>query len=124
MRLIDADKIVLDYGGLAHIHPYDFIGIAKYFADQIKAIPTITLPPNDPLTLEELREMDGPVWLECDVSPFTPNGGYYCLCQYGNITTPSGSQFNIEEIPHWKFYRRKPEEGDNEQPYFSDSSVN
>lgn len=26
MRLIDADKIVLDYSGLAHIPPNDFVG--------------------------------------------------------------------------------------------------
>lgn len=67
--------------------------------------------PNAPITLEELREMDEPVWVECGKSLFTPNGGYYCLCQNGTITTPAGAQFNIEEIPKWVFYRRKPEEG-------------
>lgn len=67
--------------------------------------------PNDPMTMKQLYEMDEPVWVECGATPFTPNGGYYCLCQFGKITTPSGSQFDIEEIPHWKFYRRKPEEG-------------
>ena len=30
MRIIDADKVVFDYSGLAHISPNDFIGIAKY----------------------------------------------------------------------------------------------
>lgn len=66
---------------------------------------------NVPLTIEELREMDEPVWVECGVTPFTPDGGYYCLCQNGYITTPSGMQYIAEDIPHWKFYRRKPEEG-------------
>ena len=33
MRPIDADKIILDYSGLAKIAPNDFVGIAKYFAD-------------------------------------------------------------------------------------------
>lgn len=42
MRLIDADKIVFDYSGLSYIAPSDGIGIAKYFADQIKSAPTIT----------------------------------------------------------------------------------
>lgn len=38
----------------------------------IDSEPTITPPPNDPLTLEELREMDGePVWI-------TP-GGFWAL---------------------------------------------
>ena len=41
MRLIDADAIVLDYGGLAKIHPHDCRGIAEYFAKQIDAMPTI-----------------------------------------------------------------------------------
>lgn len=35
-----------------------------HFLDVIRRMPTIPLPPNDPLTLEELREMDGePVWI-------------------------------------------------------------
>lgn len=65
MRLIDADKICLHYGGLAKIGPFDFQAIAEYFYEQIKAQPTIAPPPNDPLTLDELREMPGePVWCE------------------------------------------------------------
>lgn len=62
MRPIDADAIVFDYNGLAYIGPYNYMDIAKYFADQIARQPTLT-PTNEPLTLEELREMDGePVW--------------------------------------------------------------
>lgn len=59
MRLIDADKIIFDYSGLGRIPPNDGYAIAKYFADQIKAMPSITPQPNAPLTLEELREMGG-----------------------------------------------------------------
>lgn len=55
MRLVDADKIVFYYGGLYRISPYDFMGIAKYFADQIKAVPTVPPPPNDPLTSSALE---------------------------------------------------------------------
>lgn len=33
------DDIALHYDGLATIAPNDFVGTAKYFADQIKAIP-------------------------------------------------------------------------------------
>lgn len=43
MRLIDIDKLVLNYSGLAHISPYDFVAIAKYFMNQIETAPTIVL---------------------------------------------------------------------------------
>lgn len=39
-RLIEEPKQV-DYGGLAYISPDDVIGTAKYFLDQIRAMPTI-----------------------------------------------------------------------------------
>ena len=45
MKLIDVDKIELDYSGLIHLSPYDFIGTAKYFADQIKSEPTVDAEP-------------------------------------------------------------------------------
>lgn len=74
--------------------------------------PTLT-PPNDPLTPNELREMDGPVWVAC--KPIEGGNGYWCLCQRGNIVTPAGSIFDAKEIPHWAFYRRPPE-GEENQP--------
>lgn len=40
-RLIDANALVFDYSGLANIYPDDFRGIAMYFAEQVKAMPTI-----------------------------------------------------------------------------------
>ena len=45
MRPIDADAVILNYGGLVYISPYDFQGIAKYFAEQIAAAPTIDAVP-------------------------------------------------------------------------------
>lgn len=39
-RLIEEPGL-FHYGGLAKISPFDFIGTAKYFADQVKAMPTI-----------------------------------------------------------------------------------
>ena len=69
--------------------------------------PTLT-PPNEPLTLEELREMDEPVWVAC--KPIEGGNGYWCLCQHGHIITPAGSIYDVKEIPHWVFYRR-PLEG-------------
>ena len=64
-------------------------------------------PSNEPLTLEELREMDEPVWVAC--KPIEGGNGYWCLCQHGHIITPAGSIYNVKEIPHWVFYRRPPE---------------
>ena len=39
-RLIEEPK-QLSYDGLVYISPYDAIGTAKYFLDQIRAMPTI-----------------------------------------------------------------------------------
>ena len=63
---------------------------------------------NEPLTLEELREMDAPVWVAC--KPIEGGNGYWCLCQHGHIITPAGSIYDVKEIPHWVFYRRPLEE--------------
>lgn len=63
---------------------------------------------NEALTLEELREMDEPVWVAC--KPIEGGNGYWCLCQHGHIITPAGSIYDVKEIPHWVFYRRPLEE--------------
>lgn len=68
--------------------------------------PTLT-PPNEPLTLEQLREMEDPVWCVCKtVEGFE---GFWCLCNHGYILTPARQIFDVKEIPHWVFYRRPPE---------------
>lgn len=70
-------------------------------------------PPNDPLTLEELREMDGePVW----VTPMRGSGGFgvwmlvdveYELCRETH-----GEMAVFENCGKtWTAYRHKPEEG-------------
>ena len=66
---------------------------------------------NEPLTLEQLREMDEPVWVAC--KPIEGGNGYWCLCQHGHIITPAGSIYEGKEIPHWAFYRRPPEGEEN-----------
>lgn len=77
------------------------------FAKTYEAVlPTLT-PLNEPLSIEQLREMDGPVWVAC--KPIEGGNGYWCLCQRGHIITPAGSIFDVKEIPHWGFYRRPPE---------------
>ena len=72
----------------------------------IDKTPTLT-PPNEPLTIEQLRKMDEPVWCACE--PIEGGNGYWCLCRHGDITTPAGSFYEVEEIPHWTFFRRPPE---------------
>lgn len=80
-------------------HPEDMVRLGASTAAQ----------KNTPLTLDELREMDVPVWCLC--KPIGGGNGYWCLCQNGHITTPAGTQYYVDEIPHWVFLRRKPEEG-------------
>ena len=71
----------------------------------------VVLPPNDPLTLEELREMDGePVWV-CE-----PNGtnGVWGLVdlEYQMVRLHGGGLAIWENNDKsWLAYRRKPEEG-------------
>ncbi len=73
----------------------------------------VVLPPNDPLTLEELREMDGePVW----IIPICGSGGFctwmlvdaeYELCREAH-----GEMAVFENCGKtWLAYRYKPEEG-------------
>lgn len=42
---IKKNDIVLNYRGLAKINPYDFVGIAKYFTDQINEMPAADVAP-------------------------------------------------------------------------------
>lgn len=116
MKLIDAEPIIKNLSAMKTQLGYDAIDIAG----MIKALReaeevTAAQQPNDPLTLEELREMDGePVWVynvyngwctcrvidEMDAnSIFFTDGMARCLKMYGN---------------GWTAYRRKPEDKNNE----------
>lgn len=57
---------------------------------------------NEPLTLEQLREMDEPtpVWWK--------RAGCWCLCERGFIIAPNGNIYEFEETDG-TFYRRPPE---------------
>ena len=67
--------------------------------------PTLT-PPNEPLTLEQLREMDGdPVWFE------NMSGGRWCIV-YADYHCLVGKMFGVtfEEAERTgRVYRRPPE---------------
>ena len=62
--------------------------------------------PNEPLTLEELREMDGqPVWFDT-----IKRWGIVRVCGYGiSVLTKSGEY----DVTRMKFYRRPPEGGND-----------
>lgn len=99
-RMIDADRLLRELTALSHgqVWPgWTYDGIRLLIERQ----PTLTQP-NEPLTLEELREMDEPtpVWWE--------RAGLWCLCERGFIITPNGNIYEFEEN-NWTFYRRPPE---------------
>lgn len=107
MRPIDADAIKEKFAEILESTYTD--DYAKGYVNGLRAalnMPTLT-PLNEPLSIEQLREMDGPVWVACN--PIEGGNGYWCLCQRGHIITPAGSIFDVKEIPHWVFYRRPPE---------------
>lgn len=70
-------------------------------------------PPNNPLTLEELRNRTKPVWSAVPGFSWIPDGGYYCLCEKGLITPPSKITFRAEECLEngWNFFDHPPERG-------------
>ncbi len=110
MRPIDADGLEIDMAE----EVFDGDGGYKIFGyskRQIDAAPTIAPQPNDPLTLEELRGMDGePVW----IVPMRGSGGFctwmlvdaeYELCREAH-----GKMAVFENCGKtWLAYRRKPE---------------
>lgn len=68
--------------------------------------------PNDPLTLEELREMDGePVWISSKASQY---GSYWLVSVCGDLISfrnRGGYSFTLEEIMRWgdRIYRTREE---------------
>ncbi len=84
----------------------------------LEDIPTLAPPPNDPLTLEELREMSGePVWV-VELNGYPPHWGlvYWCRKSKRNIvyvTINNGASICAEAFltVGGKIYRRRPEEG-------------
>jgi len=60
MKLIDADRLKLELlHALRYVPTHIWYAVLRYINDA----PAVEPPPNEPLTLEELRGMDGePVW--------------------------------------------------------------
>lgn len=107
MRLIDADWLLsfirLDEKVIA---PEQHT--AQDIIMMVQAAPTIEPPPNDPMTLEELREMGGePYWHVGLQKGSVP--------PHWNILEPFAAK-HIENFcygKNWLAYRRKPTEGEN-----------
>lgn len=115
MKLIDVEPIIKNLSVMKTQLGYDAIeidGMIKALREAEKV--TAAQQPNDPLTLEELREMDGePVW----IIPMRGSGGFrtwmlvdaeYELCREAH-----GEMAVFENCGKtWLAYRRKPEEVD------------
>lgn len=78
-RLIDLNGLVLEYVGLAKISPYDYVGICKYFANQLINSPIVD-------AVEVCYCKDCKFWEKqkdsaqgcCLLSGNYPTGGWYC----------------------------------------------
>lgn len=62
---------------------------------------------NHVLSLEELNGRTDPVWVYVPDSPLCLDGGYYSLCDHGNILPPSGLSFKAGER-NWTFLDHRP----------------
>lgn len=117
MRPIDADKVKKDFSEVLERDYED--DYAKGFQAALVAVlryKTISPPPNDPLTMEELREMDGePVWVVTG-SAINAGRGHWDICDWWDKNTVmfpyGGEQPRIDDCGiTWTAYRRRPEEG-------------
>ena len=103
MRLIDADdllEIIEKYCGDYNCHDSEsFDKQAVRMA--IRSAPTLA-PQNEPLTLEQLREMDGePVWFDT-----IKRWGIVKVWRDGVFVLTKSGEF---EVGRCKYYRRPPE---------------
>ena len=118
MRPVDADIIDAQirawigqpgYGDYWTGYDNALCAIQDFIAD----IPTLT-PPNEPLTIEQLREMDGePVWVEFEDG----SGGLWGIVHitiFAQIVFANGLHCTIGERYYGKSYKayRRPPEGE------------
>lgn len=103
MRMIDADQLldfIKFYGRV--VAPEDHI--VRDIVMLIQTAPTIAQPPNDPLTPEQLREMDGePVWNDTVKKYALVDAGWWN--GIGRAINSNGKYRLLDD----RYYRRKPE---------------
>lgn len=81
--------------------------ILRRVMQRVLQAPTLT-PPNKPLTLEQLREMDGePVWVE-------QQAAWGLVEVHKNRVYIIGLDFESGYSLHWNIYRRPPEGEDGD----------
>ena len=105
-RAIDADRLLKM---MSHWKPYmDMDKVRK----AVQNMPTLT-PPNEPLTIQQLREMDGePVWVQ---TPGIPKYGRWVIVagvdtEDGQRTLYCQGDYTCRNYGRdWLAYRRPPE---------------
>lgn len=88
----------------------DYQSVAARYAKILAGLVDEIAPPNEPLTLEQLREMDGePVWFE------NMSGGRWCIV-YADYHCLVGKMFGVtfEEAERTGRVYRRPPEGDED----------
>lgn len=117
MRPIDADALLeklknLEASGGSNAYRKALNDALHYFFPKIIGeIPTITPPPNAPLTLKELREMEGePVWVEFSKCPEASGWMLISAIRYCVYDGMLGDCDFVNCGKTWLAYRRKPEE--------------
>ncbi len=119
MRLIDADNAIEKADAY-----FDCKDAKKKMERMVREMTIYAEPPNEPLTLNELREMDGePIWI-VGVSCINNFKGHWDICDWENeerltfpycMEEPNLEDYDPEKrlgIAGWRAYRRKPE-GEN-----------
>ncbi len=122
MKLYDNDEYRDDFMELVYslLHGDGDNYRANQIIDAFDSAPEVEaepLPPNDPLTLEELREMDGePVWIEWGGHPQAGWALVRVWSKVSNVVYLTYHNGNTDLLGFvlndgGKIYRRKPEEG-------------
>mgnify|MGYP001073318836 CR=1 FL=1 len=109
MKLIDADRLKLELlHALRYVPTHIWYAVLRYINDA----PAVEPPPNEPLTLEELRGMDGePVWV---TSAIGERPEWYIVDVDENRLVNPWDGITLDGWDDgypYKAYRRKPEEG-------------
>ena len=124
-RMIDADRLLRELTALSHgqVWPgWTYDGIRLLIERQ----PTLTQP-NEPLTLEELREMDGePVWVE-DVKHWAlidiEKGGQWDGVPFA-VWAENGVKFTYNVESRDLHCYRRPPEGEEEEKHVIEITEN
>lgn len=111
MRLIDADFLISEIENHNDIANRGMTWATWQVVELLKNCP---LPANDPLTLEELREMDGEPVFIVRMGSDSPEDNAWALVNRENcLCKTSDGRIAFFELygKTWLAYRRRPEEG-------------